>query len=100
MVNPAQGKFREMFKVIKRHIILVLRAGLIALKLGIFKERVEIGFGGGVDFCDARKQGCCFYQSKRNFVNSAMEISGNMSNNGENSEEDSTMTVEALKAEK
>ena len=29
-----------------------------------------------------------------------MEISGNMSNNGENSEEDSTMTVEALKAEK
>ena len=61
---------------------------------------MENGIGCEVDFCDARKQWCCVCKSGVNFVDSAKEISESMSGNGENTAEDLTMKMEALKTGK
>jgi len=63
-----------------------------------FGRQVNICGARVVDLCGARKQ-CCFCQRLGNFVDSAKEIHGNMSDNGKDSEEDPTMKLEALKAE-
>ena len=61
---------------------------------------MENGIGRAVDCCGARKRWCCFCQIQGILDFAMQEITGNLSDNGENSARDLIMRVEALKAEK